>query len=937
MMANVSETSTGPVNGGSIPWTEWLETLTQGLRASTARSICLLLNRLSEAPETLTIEQLRDLNLSACRLLEFAWAQEPVDSWLSVHGLVAVCRTFEGGSVASSLLIRRSLMPDHLVRFGVDELPRLADEIRRLFVLAPNLVAEVYSAAFGYEEKSSAVTQMYASQIMPLTSNRQQDYSIALFTLAQAFPTFLEAAPIIASRALIASVNAIEARQRTSRNAVPTRAEFPFLGQGAVLHLAEETHISIWNNDIGDMLKAFEEYLKRLADPAQDNASSDLVSRRAVLNLIASENEAGAVWRLLLEVGTAFPYEWGMELQELGWSVPILTGISTNPVISTYLASIFEASDAGARERIERAILSIGDRSFLNGEEGQRAATRMRDRLLRRLPAGALVTAEARIIHSQTDQAAVVVEEEFNAYAIASDGFVDAEDPLVASILEQAGYKVDSFLSTFGASARLVQEFVEQYRNDTTNAEAITIALPNLQELYEGLSSAPTYSLSPEQQTLYWNYLTEACAVIANARALDCDTPIGAFIRNVLLEASLHSEPRYLPQQDAQFDDFPSWGTAPRINAARGLMWLIQSGNCVDKGVLDAIERLSQDEVPAVRLQVAVHSARLYLVDSERMWRIIDHMCRDEPRNGVLQQLVMGSLSSLLNVQPERVIELLQSVYHRASEGPGAQAMRDNCLPALITLYVDQDNAVCRDFLFDIAQTPSQHSKSTKRTAHILRDSGALTCGPVDPPDPQQERKRQRALELFAALVRSACENGRALIDSLSAIPLDDWIVENKIKMQGCQELVGSLSKQIFFASGAFEAQRHRTKFDRDLQCRFLHEMALIMDDLAALGFVFVAQDLIQALFFLLPCDPQEVFERIGKIVASGSKQGYQFEGMAADLIVRLVECILAEYRPMLRDDSENRRVLIELLDTFMRAGWPQAQRLTCHLEEIFR
>ena len=58
---------------------------------------------------------------------------------------------------------------------------------------------------------------------------------------------------------------------------------------------------------------------------------------------------------------------------------------------------------------------------------------------------------------------------------------------------------------------------------------------------------------------------------------------------------------------------------------------------------------------------------------------------------------------------------------------------------------------------------------------------------------------------------------------------------------------------------------------------------------------------------------------------------------LAADLVVRLVERYLAEYRELLQDNPECREALIELLDTFVRAGWPAARQLTYRLEDIFR
>lgn len=68
-----------------------------------------------------------------------------------------------------------------------------------------------------------------------------------------------------------------------------------------------------------------------------------------------------------------------------------------------------------------------------------------------------------------------------------------------------------------------------------------------------------------------------------------------------------------------------------------------------------------------------------------------------------------------------------------------------------------------------------------------------------------------------------------------------------------------------------------------------------------------------------------------------GERRGYQYESLGVKLIVALVERYLADYRVVLQDSQECQRDLLEILDTFVKAGWPGARRLTYRLEEIFR
>ena len=74
----------------------------------------------------------------------------------------------------------------------------------------------------------------------------------------------------------------------------------------------------------------------------------------------------------------------------------------------------------------------------------------------------------------------------------------------------------------------------------------------------------------------------------------------------------------------------------------------------------------------------------------------------------------------------------------------------------------------------------------------------------------------------------------------------------------------------------------------------------------------------------------------IARAVRSADQGGYSTEPMAADLIVRIVERYLADYRAIFAD-RDRMSDLMDCLDAFVRAGWPSAQSLTFKLAEIWR
>jgi hypothetical protein len=118
---------------------------------------------------------------------------------------------------------------------------------------------------------------------------------------------------------------------------------------------------------------------------------------------------------------------------------------------------------------------------------------------------------------------------------------------------------------------------------------------------------------------------------------------------------------------------------------------------------------------------------------------------------------------------------------------------------------------------------------------------------------------------------------------------------------------------------------------------RFLEQAGPLLDALSDIGIPRITHDLVQTLEHLIEFDPAGVFLRLGRVVRAGKEGHYQYDSMAAQTMVRVVERFLAEYRSLLRERDDCRRTLIEILDTFVEVGWPDARRLAYRTEEIFR
>ena len=148
--------------------------------------------------------------------------------------------------------------------------------------------------------------------------------------------------------------------------------------------------------------------------------------------------------------------------------------------------------------------------------------------------------------------------------------------------------------------------------------------------------------------------------------------------------------------------------------------------------------------------------------------------------------------------------------------------------------------------------------------------------------------------------------------------------------------LLDAVGFNLFVTSGAHEDDESAAPAE-DVQARLLREAGPIIDQLADVGLPSLAHHLLETLNALIPFDPQGVFMRIAAVIRGGRKGAYQYDQMAENVLVGIVERYLAEYREIFQKDEDVRRALIGILDTFVQAGSVGACRLSYGLDGIFR
>jgi hypothetical protein len=929
IIAKAQDNERSIIGQNAGPWCELTERMSSYLDDRIAYIVRFMVVKLTEDPDSLTLEQLSAIGLASRRLLIFARSvgKDKRDPNLISYAIRAVCRSFPSDIEESSRLIRQALNKENLVQSGYLDMPTIANEI--LFVLhhAPNLVEDIYVSVFLYHEERTDARPL-GSQLLRMTSNIKQDYHMAEWRLGEIYDKFLWQAPVYATRALIKIIDEY-VRDKHSKE-FEDEITFDFAGRSVRF---SSDYSAIWNS--GDvynddaplkMLRIFSRYFDEVL-----SCEGDQSNLTEVVDVILENNRAAVIWNLLLEKGAKAPFTIGYQLRPLIWAEPILTEYDTSTNAGNFLGVIYPLLSEFEREKIEVLILSIPEK---NSDVATRFNIQVRNRLLGCIPSELLVTKRAIEVIRELHELDAVPKNTppFHFEGFTSHQFTEED------YLKEKGVAIGDASNLQIRTLYLpLKSFVEAHANRIPTLLEASAISPQLEKLIIELTNAERDNVHEDVREFGWGYLIQTCEEIVRNDEISCMSDIGEFVKSLLIAASHHPNPMPDPQQEAQFSDFLSWGSpSPRIDSAIGLMLLGRIASCIDEALINAIQRLSKDPVPAVRYQIASRANALVNTAPDIMWHLLDRYSKEEMNLGVLQGIVHGPFYRLATDYSENVVALTLKIFERIVENRKATDIRHTCATIWLNLYLWQDNLICRESLNNIINKADDLDLIT----HIvfqLQDK--LAISDLVGQEKVSAGIREKSLELLLMctnLVTQRIKEFEAFNDP-KFTPSEE---QNEL-IQKHYYLVERIALTIYFASGAFEEKESIETRSRilsiDEKIRLLNTLDSIILRLADLSIPGVTDDLVKTVDSLAVADPAKSFLLMADIVRAGKLGGYQFESLAAERIVAFVERYLAEHRVLLRENSDCQKALLDLLDIFVEAGWSSARRLTYRLEEIYR
>jgi len=870
-------------------------------------------------PSRLTNGQKQDIGKAARHML-ISGSGAAYDEGMVIVAIEAVSRTFDANPIDSSETLRLLLAPEHVRTYGYRELFWLAKEFDHLIVHEPHgpqLIAELYRAAFCTPLPSKdEPTRLGHSRILSLISNKKQDFELARHQLEERFARFVEDQPVLATGVLI---DALEFYVKEERERETEIEKFPFGDiQASYRPDWSFTWISARNdNEQHVLLTAFTHGLGKLVE---SNREQEI---EAVIETLARRNSLACIWASLLKVGTKYPDVIGKRLLPLLAAPQVLAGPDSRKTAGDLISILHPLLSSDERQLVENAILAT-DR-----QETQRI-------LLGCLQRENIILGDVRDLRTHFEADGPLPENR-NPFSITTRWGGGDDDWW----LKKEG--VDLSLPENAALNLAIKTAEEIKPPEGENSLRLPYLKDNWDKARDLLRELLGRVDAPEAlRNKGWDILAENASKAAETCTKPDDLGLFPEIEAMVigaLDESLWPFPEADSEKEKAFSRGPSWSSpSPRIAGTAALMALSRAINRQDSNYSRLIEKLAVDPHPAVRHWVFSRINMLFYSDPALMWRLCQKAFLGEQNTGVLS-FFLGALHRILESRPEWITNQLLALPKRifAEEGEQEEGRVGGVYVNLILrLWLVYDQAQAGDQVRLWIQDPIKYSKFIGTTLTSLRS--AIIQGDPERDDVLDQRVRARTIELLHSVVATTV---RIFADLSTRADLNE--VEQKTA-ETSLHLIDLAAREIFSGSGAYGVSRSdgqdRTdsKLTPQIRQRFLREMGPTLEALCEGAYPSVIHSLLETLEVFVPDDPVGVFRLLTRALDAGGRTGgYQYEGMGAQLFVRIIRRYLADFRSVLVQHEDCRRGLMRVLDIFVEAGWPEARQLVYELPEMLR
>ena len=918
---------------GALAWATVAEAAAKTGRRELSDAARFLLHILFEKDDLSEPALLAVFGRTARALLALAWDSNPPMPLIATNAIRFVGKSFASDPGPSRALLDRALCDPHFSAHADKEATWIAEQILPIARSDLEFVVKIFRVLYSREitDDSTSYLGGQPSRILPLSSNRRQDYEQSRYQLKRQAGRVLEFSAEAGTRAVIEAALGNADRDGTDaedreRVAVPGRGVFTLIGRQYRFNAWDEPDKhGAYRED--DVLSQYVAFLRTC--PVQ--AFNDSVEAAA------SGYSSPAVWARLLGVGAARVEN----LMDLLWpfarDVILLTHPDTVRDSVRFLAAAYPLQTADARAAFETDALRP---DLFTDEPYQRWWRRTLARLLSLVDSAALTTEAMRTLR---DELAAAGELGGNPPLISLTTSWGPASGVTRGLLARQGVNVDEGIDArVLAQSEILWDRVQQTPGDR-DAAALAALWAEV-EATVALFDAHAHELNDSLEQPVWGHISNAVERIAGSGSYIPGTdglpPLDLLLSMLRrLWASRFPEPRPEKSNGGGL----SWGNwEVRIYAADAYVSLVDRFGTDNPEIVERTDEILADPVPAVRLQAAQNLQVLHRIAPDRMWTLAERIARDEPHDDVLGAFLNNVVSRLRWHDVERCEAMIEVIHarHQVADGETAEG-RDRVAGPFgglaAQLWVGQNRSKALDWVTAWAAEPAGYRELLTSFLAPLRDAFFARYASGDALHPEiADRAQQVAMTILKACSEIAARKHKAvMVDRVDGAEREAAVSA----YQAAERVIGQLMNQLYFGSGAHTD----TKQDPvgltnvDAMRRFLEDYRPMLERLAASHEPSTHHQLVELYEYLIPGDPKGVFEELhALLLGAGAREGYHHEGLASTVIVRMVTRYLADHRSIFEDEVRRAR-LVQILRLFSDVGWPEALRLLYDLPELLR
>lgn len=889
----------------------------------------MLLMAYSDRIELSDASVLKVFGEAARTLLSAAWTTYDTHPAMAARAIRFVTRSYGSDCAASRALLER-ILEDRFEQHASNEAPRLADGVRSIYPHDPDFVVRIYGMLFERDVTDQSKTWMggNASRILPLTSTRRQDYQHARWQLGQSLPPFLSDHPAAATRAVISAVRGLDLERRSERGQTPPAVTDVDVDGRLVKVINDYLSLQDWRASKSydsEVLTSFVSFLADCSDAAF----------RTVVETALQETTNAANWSRIL--GTAA--DRGPVADDLLAPLVLqprfleMSGVTRDAIM--FLVAVYPRLAQEQRRALEEHFLQDG---FLDDER----QARLLSRLLSDVPAEQLATEAMRAQRTAFDVAGHLTG---NRPAMETSFGWAPTDDYVDSMLQRSGASLEQSPDReIRAASRMVEDAVKSLPEDA-DASALVVLWEHAVSLVRLLDAAVTPPAHPQLVHLSWGALSNAVEKLAASKAYEPGAS-GLPELNELIDLidRLAASPYPERADDTSKDlGWSNWDV--RVYAAESITSLAPRFALDRPDLLDRMERCLDDAAATVRHQVSARLNVLWDVAPDRMWQLADRVVEHESHRAALAFFVSGPLWPMSREYPNRTAQMLSRLLTKSwptieARPPEERDEFTDAVADLIAfLYVARDSDVAWQWIERWGTDLQRGARFITAMLHGLREVFFFAYQPApSAEDLLMVERLQRLIYVAATTAAGDQEVARQHLLGTSAEEAERW----RPQFEAADKVLDQICNQLYFGAGAFDPGNRAEKEQPGLASpeskqRFIVDYAPILDILDRYAQSATTYNLVGLYGFLAEGDPGAIFDRVAKLLlGAGAQDGYHFEQLGSEGLVKLVRRYLADHRSIF-DDAQRRAKLIEILELFSGAGWPEALRLMFELPDLLR